>query len=198
MFRKIRFFKTRGKIRLRFIRITVKLQVKQDITQEDRNAMEFVSLLEEGNSATKAYVKVFGSIEGEARTTTAVKASRYKKDELVKKYIDRSYRDKYMYFADKHFMALEAQFDLAMNANSEKVRADALHQFISNTSKPLKTEEEADAALTANRVLLDKITDVFISMGNANNGSKEEYVEIEPIVDENEGKSVDEILNSEV
>ena len=67
------------------------------------------------------------------------------------------------FFHDKHLKALEAQFTLGMTARSEKVRADALHQFIQNTRNPMlgKPTETDVKMLSESRQLLDSITNAF-------------------------------------
>jgi len=68
-------------------------------------------------------------------------------------------------FHDKHIKALHEQFNLGMTARSEKVRADALHQFIQNTRNPLvgKPTDQDIAMVSESRQLLDSITNAFNS-----------------------------------
>jgi hypothetical protein len=79
-------------------------------------------------------------------------------------------------FSAQHIRALREQFSLGMTARSEKVRADALHQFIQNTRNPYlpsASNEDMQQARN-NRQLLDAISQAF----NKVTGNKE-YVDAE-------------------
>ena len=93
-------------------------------------------------------------------------AYKYKRLELVREAINAVQLDVHIEFHDKHMVALNEQFKLGMTARSEKVRADALHQFIQNTRNPHlnKPDEQEMNQLSESKALLDSIANVFATV----------------------------------
>jgi len=93
---------------------------------------------------------------------------RYLKRDDVRKELEFIQLNLHSYFHDKHVRALEAQYNLGFRAKSEKVRADALHQFIQNTRNPAigKPTDNDIKLMSESRQLLDSISSAFRNVGN--------------------------------
>lgn len=90
--------------------------------------------------------------------------NRYFASATVQREVTRFQSKIHSEFATMHVRALREQYSLGMSARSEKVRADALHQFIQNTRNPyLPTASNEDMQQArGNRQLLDTIASAFM------------------------------------
>lgn len=125
-----------------------------DKSDEDK----FVEFILKGLSIDEAFFQVFGICD-------MTKALRYIARKSVRSKLESIQESLPNIYMNMNIMALNAQFNLAMNAKSEKVRADALHQFIANT-KAIK-KEEFDENTTS---LLNDISKAFFALNNSNQG----------------------------
>ena len=139
---------------------------------EKQRAIDYARRISNGATKAEAYCKVLGidwSIVGKDdvfKRWLNTRLWRYEQLEIVVKEIEYVQLSMHRLFHDKHIKALHEQFNLGMTARSEKVRADALHQFIQNTRNPLvgKPTDQDIAMVSESRQLLDSITNAFNSV----------------------------------
>lgn len=144
---------------------------EQELEYKDaeEQALDFARRITNGDSKFKAYCAVHGlNHQGlidnrKSYNRVNVRVWRYLHSDVVKLQIDRVQLSLHSYFHDKHLKALNEQFNLGMSARSEKVRADALNQFIQNTRNPLlgKPTDNEVKLMSESRQLLDSISNAF-------------------------------------
>ena len=132
--------------------------MSNDLILDKDDEDKFVEFILKGFSIDEAFYNVFGILD----MSKALKFISKKSVRLKLEKIQEQLPDIYM---NMHIMALNSQFKLAMNAKSEKVRADALHQFISNT-KASKKESFDENTIS----LLNDITKAFFALNDNNRG----------------------------
>jgi len=143
-----------------------------EYVDEKQRAIDYARRISSGATKVEAYCKILGMNWDIVGTDDVFKKWlntrlwRYEQLEIVVKEIEYVQLSMHRLFHDKHIKALHEQFNLGMTARSEKVRADALHQFIQNTRNPLvgKPTDQDIAMVSESRQLLDSITNAFNSV----------------------------------
>jgi hypothetical protein len=92
--------------------------------------------------------------------------SAFKKSKLVSKIMEQALIPVWVGNADMYQQALNAQFDLGMNAQSEKVRVEALSSVLTQLKQPEKTKitldvsEEVGDSMAAVRKQMQELADM--------------------------------------
>lgn len=113
-------------------------------------AVKYVSFKLMGNSNIDAFSKTFPekivrwNAQNVASKDVASYVSAYNKSKLVSLIIEQSLIPVYVLNADTYQKAINIQLDLAMNAQSEKVRSDAANSLLTHLKAPDKTKIQVD------------------------------------------------------
>lgn len=98
-----------------------------------QKGLKFAMLISEGKEKKLAYMIAF---DEEDKHMANVRANQLARTKWCGSLIDRIICGNHILFADKHYMALSALFDIGMNGDSERNRVDALGKFIEHTKRP--------------------------------------------------------------
>ena len=150
----------------------VKYYYKQNeygLTSDKERLILYAKLVSTDYSSMEAYCMAydidFARLKGNKKSYARVNALiwRYLKRDDVREELEFIQLNLHSYFHDKHIKALEAQYNLGFRAKSEKVRADALHQFIQNTRNPTigRPTDNDVKLMSESRQLLDSISSAF-------------------------------------
>lgn len=117
------------------------------------NAVRYVSFKLMGATNIEAYTKTFPDkyarfvAQGVAAKDIASYCTAYNKSKLVNLIFEQTLVPVHVLNMDMYQKALNAQFELGMTANSEKVRADALNSVLAQLKPPETKKIELDVGI---------------------------------------------------
>jgi hypothetical protein len=143
----------------------------------------YVHYLSEGLDKNEAYLKIKPQHKDKNPKDLNAIRYRYEQGKVVKSKLKRLSAEIYLCFQNQNLQALQKQYEIGMgkHGGSLKTQADALHQFIQNTSNPYTrvTEETENKIVNENRQLLDSISNLFDSIGKQVTQTPEEILEVQ-------------------
>ena len=162
---------------------------KEIVVKNHKDAMEieaelYVHYISEGMPKNEAYTKIKPQHVGKSSELLNNLRYRYEQGKAVKSKLKRLSAEIHLCFQNQNLQALQKQYEIGMgkHGGSLKTQADALHQFIQNTSNPhTKISEDTEHKIVnENKQLLDSISNLFDSIGKqVNPQTPEEILEIQ-------------------
>jgi hypothetical protein len=138
--------------------------IKSTYKMSDKNFtdnLEFCLLITERVNKADAYMKVFEETD---RKKASTYATRLLHSKAVSRMIDRLIAGNHILFADKHYGALEALYEIGMNGSDEKNRVQALGKFIDATKRP--EAKDVTVNLNVGSEMLDKLEESLMVLAN--------------------------------
>ena len=143
-------------IRTNFISYSSVLADGRFKVQDYLNACTYVSYLLMGHNNQEAYKRTFPqryqqmSIVGKTTKEISAYVANYNKNKLVNLVREQSLIPSWVLNQDVYQKAIDTQFDLMVNANSEKVRCEAANSILTHLKRPETKKVEIDLGVKDN------------------------------------------------
>ena len=147
-----------------------------NVTQMINNEEYFTYLVSSGKSKSEAYRTVFPEHKDLTPELIAMRAWRYSNKPEVIRILSNEEDNLFVRYSNARFQALDVLLDLAQNASSEKVQADAATSLLNQTNKLKKLEVQVDMNINNEYVLvLDELRSTLLSSNSHENTTSVEH-----------------------